>query len=518
MSEDKLENFDWITDLPAGLEREPEGQKEAERLKALVDRIQRRSMKRGNQQQFAELKSGLHAMKLAIRVIGKIFGDEPDKPSPRDHKAFATWMLNDADVLELALLQAKNSPDYNGESDDEIKQNLIDKMQLRNGDPVKIAPPLEAEPDNTPATIPPKTKRIARSQTDQVPFLATAEVQAATLLTANYSDQDNFTFDHDAMQVRWSYKTCEAALDVIAPGAWDTLPIVQDVDKESALREQYNQFSLVTRDDSLVAIYVLDRLIEGETPVTEISFTELLQFESKSHLAPKEREKRAREYDRLFRMWSAWKPFRKGLYKGQAIVRPSPLLVYEGPFYKDGQSPFSGIGVYSTPLGFTFTDSSWATEKKANPTLTNPIGDLRKVAGIPTGKVSGDWAQSIALAALSLGRINASRTGGVLRVSREVLLTMYKPNTSVESILSGNTPKRARENWEVAKWILKEQKICTIVDPPTEWPRQGWGDPWLNETVEITLAGEALEQAQHIQLQKAKHKDKKPPKPSKPKG
>jgi hypothetical protein len=67
---------------------------------------------------------------------------------------------------------------------------------------------------------------------------------------------------------------------------------------------------------------------------------------------------------------------------------------------------------------------------------------------------------------------------------------------------------------------LKPQILKSVVEPTaeTDWPPQGWQDAWLNETVEITLAGEALEQAQHIQLQKAKHKDKKPPKPSKPKG
>jgi hypothetical protein len=260
--------------------------------------------------------------------------------------------------------------------------------------------------------------------------------------------------------------------------------------------------------------------MENKSPSTMIEFTELLEFEGKTHLGAKEREQRAREYDLAFRFWSVIKPERKGRYKGENIVMQSPLLIYEAPYYKDGQSPFSGIGVYSTPKGFSFVDSSWMTEMKVNPSLTNSIGDLRRIAAIPTGKVAGDWAHSIARTALSLGRINASRTGGVFRLSRRELLTRIPPHTSVESILSGNTPKRAREYWERAIKLLKPKILKSVVEPTaeTDWPPQGWQDAWLNETVEITLAGEALEQAQHIQLQKAKHKDKKPPKPSKPKG
>ena len=493
MSEDKLENFD--------------------------------SMSEGT----AEMNSGLYTMKIAIRVIQRLHESPRYLQNPVSIKDMADWIFSDADLLKAALFHAKHNPKYKGESDDEIKQNLINTLLRADGDTLYainkalkeqagIAPPLEAEPDNTPATIPAKTNRIARSKTTPVPLMATSEVQAAALVTATYNDQNNWETDLTNLRMTWRYKTHLAIIEAIAPGAWDNLPMTQDADREAVIKGLYNQFSSIKREDSIIAEYVLVRCMENKSPSTMIEFTELLEFEGKTHLGAKEREQRAREYDLAFRFWSVMKPERKGRYKGENIVMQSPLLIYEAPYYKDGQSPFSGIGVYSTPKGFSFVDSSWMTEMKVNPSLTNSIGDLRRIAAIPTGKVAGDWAHSIARTALSLGRINASRTGGVFRLSRRELLTRIPPHTSVESILSGNTPKRARENWEVAKWILKEQKICTIVDPPTEWPRQGWGDPWLNETVEITLAGEALEQAQHIQLQKAKHKDKKPPKPSKPKG
>jgi hypothetical protein len=322
-------------------------------------------------------------------------------------------------------------------------------------------------------------------------------------LTANYGNRDLFTVDPDHMQATFSRpnNSYRAILDVqsIEGSSWDQLEEVRRT-REAAIWAEVDRYT-GSRDEGLIALYVLSRITNSEDGSVRIGFAELLHLEGKTRLGQREREERARAYDAVFRIFAAWKPvgvrnwYDPVTRKSRVIHEPAPLLVYQGPFYDQNPLP----GMYSYPLGFTFTDSTTTKEYRKDPTRCHAFGVLKALAEIPAGKVAGDWAKSIGMFATAHIRRNAKHSGSTGRIKRGTLLTRYAPLNDPEAILRGNNPARAKQYWKDAISILKDQGIfAEVTEPPASSSRKGWAEKWLDETVTITLAGHWAEAADRI--------------------
>lgn len=121
-----------------------------------------------------------------------------------------------------------------------------------------------------------------------------------------------------------------------------------------------------------------------------------------------------------------------------------------------------------------------------------PLAEV--VAAIPSGKVAGDWARSMALVQARLWRIKPRETmHGQLLISRRELLCSYTPTTSVEKLLNGSNPKRVIGYWYHALELLKDCRFVSDTDEVERaahamlqnHPKYGWQEPWLEEKVLI---------------------------------
>jgi len=284
----------------------------------------------------------------------------------------------------------------------------------------------------------------------------------------------------------------QATLDAkaIYPDKWS---LASTSEERHTLIEQTSQMLQGTsRDDVLTAFYILEQLIKSKDGVLDISVTSLLHFKGNTKATAAERRECAERIDRILRQWSLWKAHHKRSWKdadgkNRTINQASSLFHYEGPFFD--QLPLGPE--YCVPLGFTVVDSSLTKFYRNDPTTLNQIGKLNDLALIPPKKAAADWAVSIGMAVISIGRIKAKTNGDSLRLTRRFLLESYPPNTSVHTILDSKNPGRAVEYWNGAIPILCEQGIISGIEQDATVPRgYGWQKAWLDQVVTVRLAGE----------------------------
>jgi len=318
-------------------------------------------------------------------------------------------------------------------------------------------------------------------------------VQILLNLASNYSLEDRFKIHPDHMMAEYTRPgntQSKAVLDCDTLAA-DYLRTAQE--KTDYIWECIRQFKGVSRDESLIVAYVICRLLQSPDGVAKIGFTELLAHEGKTKLDRAGRLKRAKEYDRVFKMFNAWKAeinvpwtdFKTG--KVTKARSTSPMFFYQQMVYESGQGILDGMD--ACPIGFIFVDSTETKVYRDDPALVQAFGTLHQLSQIPSGKPGGDWAKSIGYAGSQAIRNDAKNGGATKRLSRRFLLLQHMPNFLPDEILNGQNPKRAKGYWKDAIQILKDQGvIASCTEPEESTDRKGWKDKWLDEMVEITLA------------------------------
>jgi hypothetical protein len=359
-----------------------------------------------------------------------------------------------------------------------------------------------------------------------LPLYNAPEAQTMASLTSNYGRQ---WFEVDLRERQAIFrrgKTWEAVLDCGGlEGSWDdphTEEAVASKELEEAIWAKVDEFKGVGSEDTFVMLYILARLVESPEGSVDIGFTELLDLEGKTKLGAADREARAREYDRGLRLWDSFKPVVRRTWrdpktgKKRDIEAPTPMFLYQGPFYPGGQGPLTGM--YSGPAGYTVVDSTTTKEFREDPTLCHQFGVIMHLAHIPHRKPAGEWARCMGLTAAQLVRNNAKNSGAKRNITRRELLTRHPPKTSPEEILNGKNPGRALDYWEQAIAMLKEARVIeSVEEPPLPTGRKSRKDGWLDQSVTVTLAGAWAEGPKKVfdrvtaQREKAAKRRKKPP-------
>ena len=152
------------------------------------------------------------------------------------------------------------------------------------------------------------------------------------------------------------------------------------------------------------------------------------------------------------------------------------------------------------PLEVTIIPGQWIDKFRGNHGILSDFGNLRQLAEIAPGKPSGDWARSIGLALNQQWRELASYAQVAHRgdentqtvrfphpFTRRKLLGMFRPNHSVEAVLGGDDPGRARKYWDEAIKKLRSVGIVGHYKPlgPPLKARKDWQDDWLDEPLDI---------------------------------
>jgi hypothetical protein len=167
----------------------------------------------------------------------------------------------------------------------------------------------------------------------------------------------------------------------------------------------------------------------------------------------------------------------------------------------------------AAPLEVTYAAGPWIEKFKGNRAILSYFAvDVRRVAAIPAGKPSGAWAQAIGLALHQKWRERAayadvahvgedkSATVRVGTFTRRDLLDLFPPEPTVDDVLKGHTPGRARDYWREAIGLLKQHGLIghykELGTAPTQ--RQGWQDAWLTQPLDIRPTDDGREAVAEI--------------------
>jgi hypothetical protein len=151
------------------------------------------------------------------------------------------------------------------------------------------------------------------------------------------------------------------------------------------------------------------------------------------------------------------------------------------------------------PLEITYVAGPWIEQWRGDRRILADFGDVRKLAAIPAGKPSGAWAQAIGLALQQKWRERASRatvgrvgedkkaTVHVGTFTRRQLLDLFPPSPTVDEVLTGPHPARAREYRDEAIKHLRRNHIVGFCEATAPLPekRKGWADSWLDQPLDI---------------------------------
>lgn len=263
----------------------------------------------------------------------------------------------------------------------------------------------------------------------------------------------------------------------------------------------------LSRDAGLRALYCLERLITSDEPAVHISVSELLDLEGLGDRGAAERQTYARQVDRELRAIATWR------FEGRTAARDRrngrvECRIYDTLFhYEEPAELQPTLGMGPGVIDHFRLRSSSGTDalRRFRPYLPY-CGTINALARIPAGQIAGDWARSIGLTVLFGGRMNAAREGSNVTRTRRVLLTTHPPNKSVDEILRGGNPQRARAYFTQALGILRERGVIeAFQEPATAYPRQGWADQWLDEEVPVVIAGPAGQALEAIREAAALH-------------
>jgi hypothetical protein len=188
--------------------------------------------------------------------------------------------------------------------------------------------------------------------------------------------------------------------------------------------------------------------------------------------------------------------------KEMRITSEDALFTVTGTL-SDAGPPGSGT---AAPIEVTFTAGPWIRRWRQHPDVASYFGDLRRCAAIPAGRTSGAWAQAVGLALNQRWRERSAHAfvvrdlnGSVVdaqfqHFTRRDLLGLFTCQPSVEEILAGHDPGRARAYWDQAIELLQTHGVIGSYREVTPLPaqRQGWQRAWLEQPLDIRPPREYL--------------------------
>jgi hypothetical protein len=201
------------------------------------------------------------------------------------------------------------------------------------------------------------------------------------------------------------------------------------------------------------------------------------------------------------------------------LTSKDPLIVITGTRYADNQQ--MSLDHSEIPLEISWVAGEWLEQHRHDKRIVTYYGNIKKLTGIPAGKPSGAWAQSIGLALNQRWREMASdadiKSDGngqhkTARFSRHFtrfeLLDMFQvasPIPSVQDILNSTNPNRAIKYWDEAIATLQDigvigkKRECYNQVDPMGVKREGWQTFWLyNQRLDIRPNPEGTEQINEI--------------------
>lgn len=185
----------------------------------------------------------------------------------------------------------------------------------------------------------------------------------------------------------------------------------------------------------------------------------------------------------------------------------------------------SGAGAYDAvpPQIIGWTTGRWLEKFLWNRQVLTDFGDLRRLAAIPEGKPAGAWAQSIGMALQQLWRERASRAeveDGAVDCgpfTRRKLLDLFRVGPNYQEILDSDHSGRARQYWDAAVGLLKEQGVIGPYRElrPITSTRRRWRWEWLDQPLDIQPGEYALEAMADLAGagKEARRKSRRKPKP-----
>ena len=181
---------------------------------------------------------------------------------------------------------------------------------------------------------------------------------------------------------------------------------------------------------------------------------------------------------------------RRGTYRDPSTRRQIPIESRDALFLISGamwpeQGTLDGSAV---PLKVKFGAGPLIAQFRGRPEVLTTFGEYRRLAAIPAAKVSGAWARSMGLALTQRWRERASYSGPQKKMTRRYLLTQLPPAPTVDEVLSGHDPARARRYFTQALGRLRAAGVIAAYREPDAktLPRTGWANVWLGQTVDVT--------------------------------
>jgi hypothetical protein len=205
---------------------------------------------------------------------------------------------------------------------------------------------------------------------------------------------------------------------------------------------------------------------------------------------------------------------RPGIYKNPITKEKGKIVTSSSYFAITDKERLEDSDI---PLRITITASKWIADHKNDNAVLQHFGNLRKLAGLPTGQPRGEYALCIGLAAFQKWREDATRcetkrigeqnveTVIYKPLARFDLLNMFRPGKfPIMDILKSDRPKRAQVYWNEAVTELKKRGVIGYYKAPDDktLPRQGWQDNWLyGKNIEMRPSGDERQAA--VELSKS---------------
>ncbi len=262
-----------------------------------------------------------------------------------------------------------------------------------------------------------------------------------------------------------------------------------------------------------LAFYTCVNALLGPEPQTMINLDELITV---TGMRPRSRTERSACRSQVWRwlaVFSCWHiiGLRKGRYTDRQTKQvldlrsEAPLFHIDERLYPEGEQ-FT-LDDSATPIGVTLVRGAWLSHWADDERIISYFGNVRRLADFPAGQTSGAWAQAIGMTLFQLWREASSRveivgvgdqqrpTARFAPFTRRGLLDTFLPDPTVEDILNGPNPKRARNYWTAAITLLKDGGIIGSYKELGTLPpdRQGWAKPWLDQKMDIRPSREGMQ-------------------------